>query len=117
MGRKKHAKKVAKRTFNPPLAGDPGPQRVRYEYPAVNSALDFETMSTRQLISYAASVGVDAKLLCGVDSCSDHEGWVPVKEAFHNSKNAPKYVHGLDIVWCERCWSWLRDRKPLELDD
>lgn len=68
------------------------------------------------LISMALKLGHDPKIVCGVDDCMDHNGWLVCTDRFSTtSTKAGQYHYGIDIVWCRQCLQWRRDPEPQNL--
>lgn len=107
---------VRKRVFLAPMTGDPGPAWPEHVSSPLPDGVDLDSMDTRALLQLALKVGVDAAKLTELERCSEHKSMRQVKENFHDSKNYPKYVIGLDLLRCSGCYLWFRTKKPLELE-
>lgn len=123
MSKNKHAQKVAKRVFSPPRAGDPGPHPELDPYPTRQYPVELvnpealDTLSNSDLFTLALQVGVNPAKLTGMPNCKEHfaarSTLTPLTEAFTHSEKYSQYQYGIDILWCNGCMAWYRERKPL----
>lgn len=114
---KNNRRGVKKRVFLAPMAGDPGPPLLRPNPQPLPDRVSLDALTTRQLLQRALKVGIDPKIICGIAQCGEHVGMVKLGEGFHNSKNFAQFAAGIDLLWCRQCWSWWREKKPLDLEE
>lgn len=100
---------VTKRVFNAPRTGDPGiiPEHIEPNIELPSDA-ELEAMPFEQLKSLALSLGIRASLVCGISKCTEHAKMRPLVRP-----PSGKYSMGLDVLYCNGCFSWWREPKPL----
>ncbi len=114
---KNNRRGVKKRVFLAPMIGDPGPPKPEHVAEPMPAGLDLDSMNVRDLLQLALKVGINPKELCGIAKCAEHAKMKKLGDGFHNSKNFALYCIGIDVLWCDGCYSWWREKKPAELED
>lgn len=101
---------VAKRVFRAPLTGDPGiiPEHNEPVFSDFPSDAELDAMPFEQLKTLALSLGVRASLVCGISSCKEHAKMLSLVRP-----PSGKYSMGLDVLYCNNCFTWWREKKPL----
>lgn len=113
MARKRGGQGKIPNTFRAPLVGDVHRDASYQVTPEVTPEVDIDTLPLRRAIQLALKLGHDPRVVCGIDTCAEHDGWKPVTERFaQTSTKAGKYAYGIDILWCRYCLQWVRDTEP-----
>lgn len=79
---------------------------LEYQY-TPPTAEQLDAMDHRQIMREALLSGVDAKVVYGVPTCSEHRNFVVLTDQWESSK---RYEYGIDILWCNQCYNWMRVR-------